>query len=228
MNASLALAGLAMGAAASPHCALMCGAPCAAVTGGRGDASLAFHLGRLAGYMAGGAVAAASVAAIGAWARHAPAVQPLWLLLHLGFLLLGLWWLATGASPARLVRDGAVPIRIVRAGERARHAARAAAAGLAWVAWPCGALQAALMLAALADDAAGGAAVMAAFGLASLPALGAAPWLWRRLQAAAGPRLDGAAVATLGYRIAGLALAASSAWAIAHGLRERIAAFCAG
>lgn len=84
------------------------------------------------------------------------------------------------------------------------------------------------MLAALADDATGGAFVMAAFALASLPALGAAPWLWRRLQAVAGPRLEGAAVATLGYRIAGLALAASSAWAIAHGLRERIAALCAG
>lgn len=122
MDASLVLAGFATGATASPHCALMCGAPCAAVTDGRGGASLAFHLGRLAGYVAGGAVAAASVAALGAWARHAPAVQPLWLLLHLGFLLLGLWWLATGTSPARLVRDGAVPIRIVRA--RARPGSR--------------------------------------------------------------------------------------------------------
>jgi len=223
MNPPLVLAGLAMGAAASPHCALMCGTPCAALTGARPAPSLAFHAGRLAGYAAGGGVAAASVSALGAWSRTAPALQPLWLLVHLGFLGLGLWWLATGAMPARLLRDGAVPMRFVR---RRTQFARALAAGLAWVAWPCGALQAALLLAALADGAAGGALVMAAFALGSLPALGAAPWLWRRLRSVAGSRIASGGVAMLGYRLAGLALAASSAWAIAHGMRERIAAFC--
>lgn len=224
MALPLALAALAMGVASSPHCAVMCGTPCAAIVGDRRPAALLFHLGRLAGYMAGGALAAASVATLGAWARIAPALQPLWLLLHLAFLLLGLWWLLTGAMPARLVRDGAVAMHFVR-GRSAP--ARAGFAGLAWVAWPCGALQAALMVAALADDAAGGAVVMAGFALGSMPALGAAPWLWRRLRRVAGTRLDGRAIGALGYRLAGAALVLSSGWAMSHALHDQIRALCA-
>jgi sulfite exporter TauE/SafE len=224
MNVALILAGAAMGIASSPHCALMCGSPCAAVTGGRRSASIGFHLGRVAGYAAAGGVAAASLAGLGAWTRAVPALQPLWLLVHLAFLLLGLWWLFFGAMPARLLRDGSVPIRFVR---RRGHAIRASGVGLAWVAWPCGTLQGALLLASLADGMAGGALVMMGFALASLPALGAAPWIWRRLQATAGSRIDATHLATLGYRLAGLALVASSTWAMAHGLRERLAAFCA-
>lgn len=224
MSASLVLAGFAMGVASSPHCALMCGAPCAAVTAGRRSASIGFHLGRVAGYAAAGAVVAGGVSALGAWSRAVPALQPLWLLVHLGFLLLGLWWLFSGRMPARLLRDGAVTLRFAH---RRGHVARASCVGLAWVAWPCGALQGALLLAALANGAAGGAFVMAGFALGSLPGLGAAPWLWRQLQTLAGGRLATARLSEVGYRIAGLALVASSAWAVVHGLRERLAALCA-
>ena len=183
MDAALVLAGLAMGVAASPHCAAMCGAPCAALTGGCARNATGFHAGRLLGYMAGGAVAAGSVAALGAWSQAAPALRPLWSLLHLGLLALGLWWLAAGRQPDWMKRDSAVPVRIV--GRPARPL-RAGLAGLAWVAWPCGALQAALLLAALATSPAGGALVMAAFALASMPALALAPWIWGRWQAARG------------------------------------------
>ena len=224
MSAALVLAGIAMGVASSPHCALMCGAPCTAFTQGRRLASTGFHLGRIAGYAAAGAVVAGGVSALGTWSRAVPALQPLWLLVHLAFLLLGLWWLFSGRMPARLLRDGAVPIRFEH---RRLHVVRASGIGLAWVAWPCGALQGALLLAALANGAAGGALVMGGFALASLPALGAAPWLWRRLRALDGGRLRAERLPELGYRMAGLALVASSAWAVAHGLRERLAAFCA-
>jgi len=224
MNTALVLAGVAMGAAASPHCALMCGAPCAALTGGRPAASTGFHLGRLAGYMTAGAGVAGGVSALGAWSRTLPALQPLWLMVHLAFLLLGLWWLVSGRMPARLLRDGAVPIRFA---QRRGQLARATGAGLAWVAWPCGALQGALLLAALADGPVGGATVMGGFALASLPALGAAPWLWRQLRAIDGRLVGRERVTALGYRLAGLTLVASSSWAMLHGLRERITAFCA-
>ena len=224
MNAGLVLAGLAMGVAATPHCALMCGTPCAAVTGGRAGASAGFHLGRTAGYMAAGAVVAGGVSVLGTWSRTTPALQPIWLMVHLAFLLLWLWWLFSGRMPARLLRDGAVPMQFTR---RRGHALRATSIGLAWVAWPCGALQGALLLAALADGPVGGALVMGGFALASLPALGAAPWLWRRLQALDGQRFGAARLSEIGYRMAGLALVASSTWALAHGVRERIAAFCA-
>ncbi|MBC7941790.1 MAG: sulfite exporter TauE/SafE family protein, partial [Chitinophagaceae bacterium] len=90
MDAALILAGLAMGVASSPHCAAMCGAPCAALTNGCKRSAAGFHAGRLVGYMAAGAVAASSVALLGSWSQAAPALRPLWALLHLAFLALGL------------------------------------------------------------------------------------------------------------------------------------------
>ena len=224
MHVALLLAGMAMGVASSPHCALMCGAPCAAITGGRRAASAGFHLARIVGYMGGGAIAAGAVSALGTWSRATPVLQPLWLMLHLAFLLLGLWWLLSGRMPSRLLRDGAVPIRVVR---QRGHVARAAGAGLAWVAWPCGSLQGALLLAAMADGPAGGVLVMGGFALCSMPALGAAPWLWQRLRTRDGGSTGAERILAASYRVAGLALVASSAWAMASGLRERLGAFCA-
>ena len=93
----LIVAGLAAGVAASPHCATMCAAPCAALTGGCQRNAGGFHVGRLLGYMAGGALAATSVAALGAWSQTAPALRPVWTALHLALLALGLWWLAVEA-----------------------------------------------------------------------------------------------------------------------------------
>ncbi|CAG0945484.1 hypothetical protein GPROT2_03241 [Gammaproteobacteria bacterium] len=223
MDIPLVLAGLAMGVAASPHCAFMCGAPCAAITSGCKRNTTGFHLGRLLGYMAGGAVASASVSALGAWSQAAPALRPLWTGLHLAFLALGLWWLATGRQPAWMKRDGAVPVRIF--GQRGRPW-RAGLAGLAWVAWPCGALQGALLLSALASSPQGGALVMAAFAVGSMPALAVAPWAWGRWRAMRGAAASTAEVAMLGFRVAGAGLVLSSGWALTHGLWERFAAWC--
>jgi len=220
----LVLAGLALGIAATPHCALMCGAPCAALTQRCGRSASGFHLGRLIGYTAAGAVAASSVAALGAWSQAAPALRPLWTLLHLAFLGLGLWWMVTGRQPAWMRRSGAVPVRVV--GRRARTW-RASLAGLAWVAWPCAALQGALLLSALGSSAADGALVMAAFAIGSTPGLAAAPWAWARWQSRRGAALAPAQVAVLGFRVAGTALVIASGWALTHGIWQRIAAWCA-
>jgi sulfite exporter TauE/SafE len=224
---ALVLAGAALGAAATPHCAIMCGAPCAALAGGCRRRGVALQIGRLVGYMAGGALAAASIATLGAWARASSLLQPLWTLVQLAFLALGLWWLATGRMPARLARDGAVPVRFVA---RRAGTLRAGLAGLGWVAWPCAALQGALLLAALADGPAGGALVMAAFALASAPALAATPWLWarlRRARAGAAPRPAGAPPpSATAWRVAGLALALSAGWALARIVQDRVAAAC--
>lgn len=228
MQWPLILAGLALGAAATPHCAAMCGAPCAALTQGCGRAASSFHSGRLLGYMAGGALAALSVTLLGTWSQAAPALRPVWTLLHLGFLALGLWWLATGRQPAFLRRSSAVPVRVV---SRRARSVRAGLAGLAWVAWPCAALQGALVLAALAGSPQGGALVMAAFALASAPGLVAAPWVWARIGAARGTNGGALAprqVSALGFRAAGAGLALVSGWALTHGLWERFAAWCAG
>jgi sulfite exporter TauE/SafE len=237
MDVPLVLAGLAMGVAASPHCAFMCGAPCAALTSGCRRNATGFHLGRVLGYMAGGALAAASVAALGAWSQAAPALRPLWTTLHLAFLALGLWWLATGRQPDWMKRSGAVPVRVLRQAHDDRAPAtssvrqrgrllRSGLAGLAWVAWPCGALQGALLLSALASSPPGGALVMAAFAVGSMPALAVAPWAWGRWRARQGGAASTGELATLGFRVAGFGLVLSSGWVLSHGMWARFAAWC--
>lgn len=226
MQWPLVLAGLAMGVAATPHCAVMCGAPCAALTQGCARAATGFHAGRLVGYMSAGAIAAGSVAALGAWSQATPALRPLWTLLHLAFLALGLCWLMTGRQPDWMRRSAAVPVPVRIIGRRKRSL-RASLAGLAWVAWPCAALQGALLLSALASDPQGGALVMAAFALASIPGLLVAPWAWARWQAARGAAVAPERVAALGFRVAGAGLALVSGWALTHGIWQRIAAWCA-
>lgn len=230
-NTPLILAALAMGVAASPHCVVMCGAPCAALTQGSVHSATGFHLGRVLGYAAGGALAASSVSALGAWTQAAPALRPLWTLLHLAFLALGLWWLATGRQPDAWQRDRAVDItaRVAMPASSHRRALKATAAGAAWVAWPCGALQAALMLSALASSASGGALTMAAFAVASAPALAVAPWVWERWttwRKARGADASAAAMSAIGYRVAGASLVLAAGWALTHGLWARFAAWC--
>jgi uncharacterized protein len=221
MNVSLAVAAFGLGLAASPHCALMCGSTCAAITGARRLESIAFHAGRVVSYAAGGALAAASISAFSAWTRSSQALLPLWTLTQLAFLALGLWWLTTGRMPKRALPTGALPIRILR-----RRGPGAGMAGLAWVAWPCGVLQGALLLAALANTAVEGALVMASFAVASVPALSATPWLWARWKRSGGAAAFPGQASALGYRFAGIALAASSSWALWHSLHERFVALC--
>ena len=243
MEWSLVLAGLAMGVASTPHCAVMCGAPCAALTKDGPGAASGFHLGRIAGYVTAGAVAASSIAALGAWSQASPALRPFWTMLHLAFLALGLWWVVTGRQPAWMLRrqgmyagtdssgdiGTSLPVRIHG---RRKPAVRATLAGLAWVAWPCAALQGGLLLAALANSAQGGALVMAAFALGSMPGLAVAPWAWARWRRWQGARCGRSTpiapgqVAVLGFRIAGVGLVAVSGWALTHGIWERVAAWC--
>jgi uncharacterized protein len=235
MEWPLALAGLALGVASTPHCAAMCGAPCAALTRGGRAAAGGFQLGRLVGYMAAGAIAAGGIAMLGAWSRAAPSLHPFWTLLHLAFLALGACWLATGRQPAWLLRGSGtagaaadvrtgVPLRLP---SRRAPTARASIAGLAWVAWPCATLQGGLLLAALANGPLGGALVMAAFALGSMPGLALVPWAWARWRSWHGTGAVGAGQgAQVGWRIAGAGLVVVSGWALTHGMRERFVAWC--
>jgi sulfite exporter TauE/SafE len=243
MELLLVLSALAMGLAGTPHCLAMCGAACTATAAAcdRGQpqrALWALHAGRLVGYTAAGAVAAASVGALGGFAAATPVLRPLWTLVHLLALALGsvlLWrgrqpaWLeAVGrGTRARAASSGAGSAVIMMPAGAGAGRWRAAAAGTAWVAWPCGLLHSALMLAALAHDAAGGAAVMAAFALASASGLVGAPWLWWRLGGGGTRRLSPRAAAAA-VRLAGAGLVAASAFALGHGLWARVWALCVG
>jgi len=222
MDAALAASALLMGLAGGPHCAAMCGAACGAVAGPRqrSPALLALHGGRLAGYAAGGAIAAAGVAGLGSLASAAPLVRPLWSIVHVAAVALGLWLLWTARAPAWL--SSARP-RVAAAGQairfvRAPRPATAALAGACWVAIPCGLLQSALLVAALASTAVAGAATMAAFAAGSSVALVLAQGAWSRL----GRVAPGTPLASWPVRLAGVLLAGASAFALWRGLGAAI------
>ncbi len=204
----------------------MCSAPCAAALGAGGKgSSLAFHLARVVGYAAGGALAASSVTALASWSQISPALRPLWTLLNAAALVLGAWLLWRGRQPAWLAHLGRVPpvpAAPAAGWHTVRLPLRAAGAGVAWVAWPCGLLQSALVVAALSSTAASGAATMAVFALASAPGLLAGPWAVRKLLAGHGALAREAWAA----RAAGLMLLGASAWALGHQLGPQVAAFC--
>jgi sulfite exporter TauE/SafE len=118
----------------------------------------------------------------------------------------------------------ALPLRFIA---RPGKATKAGLAGLVWVAWPCAALQAGLVLSAMASSPAAGALVMGAFALGSMPVLAFGPWVWTRWQAWVGhDRASPSRGSTLAYRVAGAGLVMAAGWALTHGLWERVAAWC--
>lgn len=245
---------LLLGAAGIPHCAAMCGPACAMVVGaGRrpggsiaGAAALwVFLAGRLCGYAVAGALAAAGVGLLSALGSASPLLRPVWTLLHVAALGLGLWLLATGRQPAWMSRvlvrqpSGAMAAGVSGAtaagggvgwqplsgpvSARRTPVLAAAGAGAAWVAWPCGLLQSALVSASLANTPAGGAVVMTAFALASAAGLVWGPWALSRVSPGMAGRVTGWAV-----RGAGAMLAAGSAWALGHDAWHQVVAYCLG
>ena len=236
MDAALAASALLMGLAGGPHCAAMCGAACGAIAGAprrsvaplaplQSGALVALHGGRLVGYAAGGAIAAAGVASLGSFATAAPLMRPLWSIVHVAAVALGVWLLWTARAPAWLSRAtpprfalaDAQPLRFVRTLPRS---AGAALAGTCWVAIPCGLLQSALLVAALASTPAAGAATMAAFAAGSTLVLVVAQGAWSGLRRLA----PGTPLGALSVRIAGALLAGASLVALWNGLG---AALCA-
>jgi uncharacterized protein len=224
-EALIAAAGL-MGLAGLPHCVAMCAAPCAAVAGRGRAAQPLFQIGRVAGYAAAGAVAAASVGALREGLAWSPVLRPLWTLLHLAALAVGLWMLWRGAWPAWLQRRAAAPSASASAGwQRIAMPVRSAGAGALWIAWPCALSQSALLVAALASTPQQGAAAMAVFAVASSPALWMGPAVLRKVGGGVGAS-GGAIAATWPLRAAGALVAAGSVWALGHGLWARMAAWC--
>lgn len=229
MDGALIGSALLLGVAGMPHCAAMCSAPCAAVAGARGSGAWAFQAARLGGYAAAGFVASASVGSLAALAQWTPALRPLWVLFHVAMLTLGLWLLVQGRQPAWMGQIGRVGLAgpVLQAAGVApvrlwRRPARAALAGGLWVAWPCGLLQSALLVASMTQSAWAGAAAMGAFAMASAGGLLAAPALWRWLRG----RSEAAAFERRLARAAGALLAAAALFALGHDIWPPIAAWC--
>ena len=220
MDAALIVSATLLGLAGTPHCAAMCAAPCAALCGREPTRTVAFQAARLLGYSAAGALAAGSVGWLATMAQWSPALRPVWVVLQALVLTTGLWMLVQGRLPAWIGALGRAPA--TGAWQPVKGPLRAAAVGSLWVAWPCGLLQSALLLASLTGSATSGAGAMAGFALASSGGLLAAPWIAQRLRRGSPPASRERHLA----RLTGALLVAGSGFALTRGLWHPIAVFC--
>ena len=215
-----------MGLVGGPHCVAMCGVACAgigqAAGSARGQALLAFQTGRIVGYAALGALAAASMQGLGWLTVQSVALRPLWTFLHIAAIALGLLLVWRAQQPPWLEVLG----RFLWARARAlglHNGAAPAVVGMLWALLPCGLLYSAVLVSALAGSVAGGALLMALFAMGSGITMLAGPWLWLRL-------VRRSELATVrgewGVRLAGAALATSAAWALWMGLVHDRAPWC--
>lgn len=214
MLISLLWTTLFMGLVGGPHCLVMCAAPCALVTsGGASDQAvsrwrwLSFHVGRLLGYSALGALAAWAMGEMAWLASTATWLRPVWTGMHLAILFWGGLMLLQGQQPRWLEAGGRAVWRQVQ--PLVTQPSGSFLAGMAWALLPCGLLYSAVLTAALAANPGFGALSMLAFGVGSGLWLWLAPLAWRLLQGAVGRwRSD------WGTRVAGAMLVGVALWAL--------------
>ncbi len=242
MSATLVLTALAMGLVGSPHCAVMCGAACAGLTGtgqprapspGSGALAgtviilrevvtdrrtIAFHAGRIAGYSLAGALAALATQGLALLTAQGGALRPLWTLFHLLVLAWGLSLLVLARQPDWAQRAG---LQLwAKVSPHVRHHGGLFLAGLLWVFMPCGLLWSALLVASLTASPWEGALAMLAFAKASSLGLLLVPGLMARLRSAQGPGKD------WGTRLAGAVLVFTALAALGMDLGRRILDYC--
>ena len=222
MQTSLALTALIMGLAGGPHCVAMCGAACAGIGHAAGQdpskALVSFQVGRCLGYSLLGGLAAFSVQALGWLTVESAALRPVWSMLHVGAFVLGLLLVWQAKQPVWLDQSAQQIWSKIRRLNNNLGKVAPMAVGSLWAFMPCGLLYSALMVAALTGNAFEGAVTMACFALGSGLSLGFAPWLLLKVKTLG----DGG----WGIRLAGLALAATSAWALWMGLAHNQAPWC--
>lgn len=226
MQFSLGITALLMGLVGGPHCVAMCGAACAGIGRAAGprkaSAILSFQIGRVIGYSALGGLAAASMQGLGWLTIQSVALRPVWSMFHVAALLLGLVLLLRAQQPVWLDVAG----RRLWARAKALGAGAGGAPvllGTLWALLPCGLLYSALLVAAMAGGPLDGALVMFFFALGTSVTMTAAPWLWLKLR---GSGVNGGGSGAWGVRLAGLALAGSSGWALWMGLVHNTAPWC--
>ena len=226
MQFSLGATALMMGLVGGPHCVAMCGAACAGLGQAAGPrkntAILGFQLGRILGYSALGALAAASMQGLGWLTIQSAALRPVWTMFHVATLLLGLVLLLRAQQPLWLEQAG---LRIW-ASAKAFGAGVGGAPlllGMLWALLPCGLLYSAVLVAAMAGGPLDGALIMALFALGTGVTMTAVPWLWLKLR---GNSVAVGGNGSWGVRLAGLALAGSSGWALWMGLVHDTAPWC--
>lgn len=173
----------------------------------------AYNSGRIASYMVAGALAGGLAGGIAALTRLASLQLVLYWLANLMLVALGLYLMNAWHGLARLEQGGQRLWRhmlpLLRVLLPVDSGAKALALGALWGWVPCGMVYSVLLTALLSGSAAGGAAVMLAFGLGTLPmliGLGLAGERLRLALRAPGVRA-GCGLLVLGFGLLGLARA---------------------
>ena len=217
-----------MGVAGGPHCIAMCGAACAGIGQAAGaqknSAMWTFQFGRVIGYSLLGALAAASMQGLGWMTVQSAALRPVWTMFHAAMIALGLVLLIKAQQPIWLESFGRKVWAKVRGLTNGRGNTAPLLIGTLWSLLPCGLLYSALMVATLTGNAMEGAVVMALFAAGTSVSMMAGPWLWLKLQSSKSTNIQG--MGDWGMRLAGLALAASAAWALWMGYMHDTAPWC--
>jgi hypothetical protein len=223
MLSALVFATFWMGLVGGPHCVMMCGAACAGISqaGGKGSL-LQFHLGRVLGYALLGGLAAASMQGLGWLTIQSAALRPIWSLVHVAAMVLGLVLVIHGRQPIWLEQSARKLWSQVRTLGLTQGDGKPLVLGVCWALLPCGLLYSALMVAALAPDYWQGGLAMAAFALGTTLSMVLGPWLWLRVLR--GKFVQG----EWGVRLAGLILSATAAGALWMGLAHQTAPWCVG
>ena len=215
-----------MGLVGGPHCVAMCGAACAGISQAAGphknSALWVFQLGRVVGYSALGGLAAASLQGLGWLTVQSAALRPVWSLFHVAALVLGLMLMFQARQPVWLESTARKVWSHTRSFAADRGRGAPLVLGVLWALLPCGLLYSALLVAALAGNPAGGAMVMGLFAVGTSVTMVIGPWLFLRLNGSPGRLGSG----QWGVRLAGAALAASSAWALWMALAHNTAPWC--
>ncbi|HEY7758248.1 MAG TPA: sulfite exporter TauE/SafE family protein [Burkholderiales bacterium] len=210
------------------HCAGMCGGIVAALAGQAGGKRLSLHLAYNGGRVLSYALAGALAGAAGSLGLLLDGLLPVQLALYVlaNAMLIGLGLYLAGVSSvvAWIERLGMALWRRIQPLTHnllpADTLPRALGLGLLWGWLPCGLVYAVLTTALLTGDALDGAAIMAAFGLGTLPNLLLAGLALRRMTAVtrARPLRMAAGGLVLGFGVYGLANAASLSDHIRAGL----------
>ena len=204
MTLALALAAFALSLAGAAHCVAMCGGFVAAGHLWRAKALphiVAMHAGRIGSYAfigaaMGGAGSLPFALASSETAHRSLFVLACAVLAFSGLRLAGLR--LAGAPQSALAR--AIGARATALGRRIGRPStplRAFALGGLWGWAPCALVYAALPLALVSGSIPSGAAVMAAFGIGTLPALAGAGWILARIAKPAARAWIGGAIVAL-------------------------------
>lgn len=219
---SMALSALVMGVVGGPHCVAMCGAACAGISraaAARSTQALwVFQGSRLLGYSLLGALAGGTVQGMAWMGQHTAVIRPLWTMMHVAALVLGLVLLINARQPAVVDGWAQQVWRMARPVLGLLGARAPVVLGVGWALMPCGLLYSALLVASLTASAAGGAVVMAAFAAGTMVSMAAAPWVLLKLH---GARSGG-----WGIRLAGAALVGLSGWALWMGVSHPTGLWC--